>query len=420
MNSTLIETARPTRFNTNRSESPKDQKGAGKTITDTSRQLTGNGFEPSQIGSVLDKISGNQLHRPWEDSDGWTPSFENPIKPSTDLKPIDNLKPVIDLKPILKPVIDKPVNPITDLFDIIKPAIEKPENPFPGFPLPDKPVRPHPFPQPEVELADPGLTDVHQAHNDSNPLNVADDITFQDIDGEIIVDGIELTDIEQGYVADCYLCAALGSIALHNPEYIENMITDNGNGTYTVSFGGELGDVTVDDDFPINQDGNVVYAQTTGDGTTPELWVAIIEKAFAQAHSENSYQGIEFGWPSNAIAHITGQTNFTVDAPSAFTPQSLQAALNNGQSVTALTPKDPDGAGKGKSVTPDGLVFNHAYVITDVRQNAKTGEWEVVVYNPHRSDPNTNDGQDDGFTVLTMEQFNTNFQFTEVSSEPVG
>lgn len=263
----------------------------------------------------------------------------------------------------------------------------------------------------EVELADPGLTDKHdELNNNDNP---ADDIIFQDIDGEVIVDGASLTDIKQGAVGDCYFVAALASIAHHNPEYIENMITDNGNGTYTVSFGGDLGDVTVDDDFATNSSGNSVYA-STGSSSNPELWVAIVEKAYAQANG--SYETIEGGRANEAIAEITGQDNFTVDHPSDFDPADLQTALENGQSVTASSLSSNDGK---KTRTSDGFVTSHAYVVTDVQQNA-SGEWEITVYNPWGSDSDTGDGTSDGFTTISVEEFNTNFRSVQLLNEPVG
>ena len=41
-------------------------------------------------------------------------------------------------------------------------------------------------------------------------------------------------DVNQGYLGDCYFVASLGEMALQDPSLIENMITANGNGTYSV------------------------------------------------------------------------------------------------------------------------------------------------------------------------------------------
>ena len=44
------------------------------------------------------------------------------------------------------------------------------------------------------------------------------------------------TDVNQGYLGDCYFLSSLGEVALQDPSKIENNITNNGNGTYGVEF----------------------------------------------------------------------------------------------------------------------------------------------------------------------------------------
>jgi len=154
--------------------------------------------------------------------------------------------------------------------------------------------------------------------------------------------------------------------------------------------------------------------------SNPELWVAIIEKAYVQANRntelgavrDGTYQGIEFGSPNIAMENITGQSSIEAEL-SAFTPESLQAALANGQSVVMGTP----GITNENTLTPDGLWRSHAYVLTDVRLNAK-GEWEVEIYNPHGSDQHGI--PQDPYSVLSMEQFKRNFQSVYMTNGPVG
>ncbi len=305
----------------------------------------------------------------------------------------------------------QPEKPAVDVGTII--------NKFPSVPRPfPTPVYQNStlpgIPRPDVELADPGLTD---DHNELNADAIAsNDIQYQDIEGDIFVDGAALTDVQQGAAGDCYFVAALASIVEHNPEMLENMITDNQNGTYTVSFGGDLGDVTVDDDFAVYQNGNTVYAGTdSGAGT--ELWVAIIEKAFAQANG--SYEAIESGNAAVAIGQITGQTSFTSSHPSNFQPADLQASLANNQSITASSLSSNNGK---KEETAFGIVTSHAYVVTDVQQNAN-GKWVVTVYNPWGNDGRGSvaiTGADDGFIEMSYEEFSANFREVQVSNDPIG
>ena len=45
-----------------------------------------------------------------------------------------------------------------------------------------------------------------------------------------------LSDIQQGSYGDCYFLSSLGALARNDPNAVKNMIHDNGNGTYTVTF----------------------------------------------------------------------------------------------------------------------------------------------------------------------------------------
>jgi|SRR5271165_1023185 len=43
-------------------------------------------------------------------------------------------------------------------------------------------------------------------------------------------------DVNQGYLGDCYFLSPLGEVALKDPSATENMISSNGNRTYSVRF----------------------------------------------------------------------------------------------------------------------------------------------------------------------------------------
>ena len=98
-----------------------------------------------------------------------------------------------------------------------------------------------------------------------------------------------------------------------------------------------------------------------------------------------------------------------------MSPEQMQEALANDQSVTASS-LTKDQAKKADLGT--GIISNHAYVVTEVRQNS-SGEWEVVVYNPWGSDADTGDGSNDGFTVLSLEEFNSNFREVAIMDDPI-
>lgn len=73
---------------------------------------------------------------------------------------------------------------------------------------------------------------------------------------------VDISDIQQGDYGDCYFMSSMGAIAREHPGFIEKMIHDNGDGTYTVTFydpicATPLGpcvykkhEITVDGNFP--------------------------------------------------------------------------------------------------------------------------------------------------------------------------
>jgi len=194
-----------------------------------------------------------------------------------------------------------------------------------------------------------------------------------------------LADSRQGTLGDCYFLASLVSIAQINPTAIENMFTDNGDGTYTVRFfAGSLGMfwkdslisggfvsgngvadyVTVDRNLPSLSNGSLAYSgygRSALSSSTP-LWLALAEKAYAQwnetgragRNGTNSYAGIEGGWMSDVNAQVLG-FNSTIYAVNSNSKKAMIGALDAGQAVTM---------GTNPNASTGGLVGSHAYVVT--------------------------------------------------------
>ena len=73
------------------------------------------------------------------------------------------------------------------------------------------------------------------------------------------------SNINQGYLGDCYFLSAIGEIALQDPTTIENMISENANGTYSVEFqiNGKADYVTVNNELPEVPNGDSLYPGTS-------------------------------------------------------------------------------------------------------------------------------------------------------------
>lgn len=132
----------------------------------------------------------------------------------------------------------------------------------------------------------------------------ASDFKFQGINLKVFEGTIEPGDIRQGNLGDCYFLSSLSALA----EY-ENLIARlfesknyNDAGCYCVwlCHDGEFKPVVVDDYFPCNSNGPPAFSVGHG----PELWVLLLEKAYAKIYG--SYDRIEAGLTGDAIRDLTG------------------------------------------------------------------------------------------------------------------
>jgi hypothetical protein len=151
--------------------------------------------------------------------------------------------------------------------------------------------------------------------------------------------GISYTDVAGGQAQDSYLLAGLAEIAAEGPQVITDNFIDNGDGTYTVRFyntdtSGTTTTtyVTVNRWLPEDSSGHFIYAgqgQSLSDPSV-KLWVALWEKAYAEANGANqwsagvgtfntyaalTYPGLPLPWDgfttAFAVGHLTGKVSVT-------------------------------------------------------------------------------------------------------------
>ncbi len=222
-------------------------------------------------------------------------------------------------------------------------------------------------------------------------------------------DGYTWDDMEQGAVGDCWLIASLGGIAYasrnssSNP--IDNMLINNGDGTWTVRFYYEQNGVftpeyvTVDQFLPKTSKGKAAYAAWTNG-----LWIALIEKAYAQwcetGHSGcnpsrisenlpcrpavNDYESLTGGYYDEVYSSILGHSSSTVHDMAA-----VRADLDAGYAV---------GYGELKKGVSDmdlivdptiafiwvkyNIVLSHAYPIIGYYYDSAAQDYRFVLKNP--------------------------------------
>ncbi len=196
--------------------------------------------------------------------------------------------------------------------------------------------------------------------------------------------GPSYLDVEQGVVGDCWLLASLAEVADRAPQVIQNMFVSDGT---TVVNGSTVGlysvllftptevpfYVEVDTELP--SAGNY-YDHLENDRGTQALWVALAEKAYAEANTLNlvitsaggqdSYDAMNEGDPAWALQAIT--CNPASD--SSINPTKLATDWNAGCLIVLCTPNNPPSS---------DIVGNHCYAV--VGYNASNGP-QFQMFNP--------------------------------------
>lgn len=263
---------------------------------------------------------------------------------------------------------------------------------------------------PERELSDPR---VRRTHRDE----VADGTYFYaDVEGgELFIDGISATDIRQTVLGDCYFMASLAAVAQTNPDFIRNAITDNGDGTYTVRFGDPDNPrdvVTIDDDFLQDRHGNLIYGRSTQRG---ELWVAIMEKAYATIRGNNYNNIARGGYPAPALHRITGirsRNYLSFMLTRRRIGQLIERGARNNRPMTACTrPTGPE-------LQRRGLATRHVYTVLGTVE--EDGETFVQLRNPWgRGEWNGRgaDNVNDGIFKMPLRDFKRHFIMFSIAKE---
>jgi Ca2+-binding EF-hand superfamily protein len=231
------------------------------------------------------------------------------------------------------------------------------------------------------------------------------------------IESIRPDHIEQGEIGDCYFLAAVASLA-NTPsgkKQILNMIKENANGTFTVSFPGKK-PVTIISPTDMELS---LYSNCGQDG----MWLSVLEKGYAQLTNQSSlipllersnpYDKIGNGALLMAgVGAVSGKstdTDVLLITSLETLRNKLKMAVAKQRVVTAGINKSLNPWNEGR--TDNGLPMAHAYSVLDY--NAKTDE--ITIRNPWGSTEVTNasggtrDGVNDGTFKMPLTEFKATY-----------
>lgn len=200
--------------------------------------------------------------------------------------------------------------------------------------------------------------------------------------------------VKQGGFGDCYFLSAMVDVAKQNPKTIRDLIKQNDNGSYTVSFHGRE---------PITVDGKGLPDGVQADGK----WAQVLEQAW-ETQLGNVRNGKVDEWGSSgsadALEALTGQkfgersANLLQTGLSQELTDDIVKALREGKPVTAAT----GGISSLWEGPKDNTVGKHVYSVIGVDDKGN-----IQVRNPWGTDK---DGNGDGTQWMSQEQFKRDFK----------
>ena len=221
--------------------------------------------------------------------------------------------------------------------------------------------------------------------------------------GDLYKAGVGVRDVVQGHAGDCYLMSTLAAAAKQRPALISNAITRKEDGSFIVRFYQRGPDgkpqpvyVPVDKELPRDKWGHAHYAHAAAHG---ELWVSLVEKAYAKWKG-NSYEKIGNGGnPAEVMEALTGTMgnwSQSSDVAPDVLYDTLQAQLSKKGLAVASTRT-------GAQYQGSGVVPSHAYTVLGVEDVA--GKKMVRLRNPWGSTEPGAPRSGDGVFSISLSKF---------------
>lgn len=247
---------------------------------------------------------------------------------------------------------------------------------------------------------------------------------------ESVYVSFEADDILQGCNKDSYFLSALSALS-EFPARVENLFLvrkPNTSGCYAVTLyiSGYPFTIVVDQQFPYDEKNRKLAFANTNQN---ELWVMLLEKAWAKMHG--NYTNIDEGDARESLAAITGAPVEKIEHASISDPMELWKTLSGWDRDRFVM---CTGGVKGEA---NGLEANHTYTLINcyevkwkdqevrlvqIRNPWGSGEWKGAWsdtdqehWTPELNKELNHTNKDDGTFFMQFEEFAKIFGFTSVA-----
>ena len=166
---------------------------------------------------------------------------------------------------------------------------------------------------------------------------------------KFFVDGSSRFDVEQGKLGDCWLMAAMSSLAMRK-DLLDQVVfpnqtfdSPNYDGSFHFKFYhfGQWQEIIVDDYLPCKKiwdGGDLMFVKSS---TKNEFWSPLLEKAYAKWNG--CYQALDGGFGARGLTSFTGgcvETYYLAEENPATITGLLQTAIRKASLLTASTPDE--------------------------------------------------------------------------------
>jgi|GEM_PF-4022978 hypothetical protein len=209
------------------------------------------------------------------------------------------------------------------------------------------------------------------------------------------------SDVKQGVLGDCYLLAALASIANKKPEYIKSIIDDTKKNP-VIYFYDELlqtHKIAIDKKFWVYKDAeNPLYAQFGSSvDENREIWAMLIEKGWAKINGMD-YTKINGDTRSGNIRKIDYSLALTGIKAIRENLELSTNIINTSKRIVEHNTNKPVvlySVSKKNDKSDDDIITNHAYALLNIEGS------KYEIYNPHGS-------------IITIEENELHYNFDTV------